>query len=360
MVQTRYEYTTVSFSEALDQRLLQEFAGIAELPDLRRLQEDSLRRHDGLRLRRAFLKAMARPLGPLRLELLLDFASLADGDEPRHLVKAFFGEVAIGKRVAVNFGLFKIPFSLAEMVSAARLELAEKGTTHEFLKYLGLAGRDIGVMVSAAPLPRKRWLRVHLGAFQGDAIGAQSSPAPGLLAARVVSRPWSPLRLGAGVSWRPRTVITWWDYYRFHNANLVSGKAVGADAALVVGRFAARGEVVTGDRTDVDLPDFGRIRRGDGRTFLSSWGIASYQVPIRSVILMPAVRFEWLDVDREHATGRIVTAGAAMTAILTPALRLLVDVSHNDVQPGTRDWEVLLVRYLPSFTRTTLQAQLRL
>jgi hypothetical protein len=196
--------------------------------------------------------------------------------------------------------------------------------------------------------------------FQGDATGAQASPAPGLLAARLQSRVWAPLRLGAGVSWRPRGVITWWDYYRFHVDNLGPGVAVGGDARLRLGRFEVRAEVVGGDRTDVDLPDFGRARRGDARTFLSVWGITTFQIPVRTMVLLPALRAEWLDTDREHPTGRIFTLGGALTFIPAPALRLLLDVSHHAVEPGTRDWEFLLVRYLPSFTRTTLQAQVRL
>jgi len=50
---------------------------------------------------------------------------------------------------------------------------------------------------------------------------------------------------------------------------------------------------------------------------------------------MPALRFEWLDVDRQHPEGQRYLASAALNLDFTTHVRLLLDLTRAQVHAGT-------------------------
>jgi hypothetical protein len=292
------------------------------------------RRHDdGFGLNRAFLRATAQPTAYFGVKLLIDFAELYRGKE-KHALKLAFTELSPRPTVAFSVGLFKIPFSLLELLPIADYELAESGPTDHLLKSLGFAGRDIGAMVSLAPLHKKKLLRLHAGIFRGDANGAQGSRNPGILAGRATSKPMKHLRVGADVVWRPKATLDWEDTTVYHKYE--AGKAVSADAIVDFKPVELRAEWVMGDRTDNELVvPLTLRRRGTARTFMSAWALLAARLPVGAMTLIPAARVEWLDTDRESSSGRIFSATAGLNLEVLPSVRLLVDLTRTVVQPFT-------------------------
>jgi hypothetical protein len=311
--------------------------------------EREARENDGARLNRVFLRTIVQPTEQLRFRLLLDFAELIRGNTRRTL-KLAFGELELHDRVLLTAGLFKIPFSLLELLPIAEWELAEVGPIDSFIKDQGFAGRDVGVMLDIAPLQKKRWLHLFLGAFQNEAVGPQEGRGPGMFAARAVTRPIKRLRIGIDAAWRPTPVYDYWVDYRVTDAQnerymiLDKGAAYTADVQFKYKKFDFRGEVLYGDRTQADRPPIGgggqrplraRIRRGDARTFAGAWGLATYRVPFMGMTLIPAARAEWMDTSLEEDTGIRKYYSAAVNLDVNQFVRFVVDVSHMDVQPGT-------------------------
>ena len=50
---------------------------------------------------------------------------------------------------------------------------------------------------------------------------------------------------------------------------------------------------------------------------------------------MPGVRLEWLDSDRQNPVGNHYALSGALNIDFDPRLRLLLDVTHQWVDPGT-------------------------
>ena len=48
--------------------------------------------------------------------------------------------------------------------------------------------------------------------------------------------------------------------------------------------------------------------------------------PVAKVLAMPALRFEWLDIDRQHPEGQRYLASAALNLDFTAHVRLLLDL----------------------------------
>jgi len=102
--------------------------------------------------------------------------------------------------------------------------------------------------------------------------------------------------------------------------------------------------------------------------WLAGWGLVTYRVPVgKRGVLMPAVRAEWLEMNREQHLGKRTYLTGALDFDVTPELRLLVDVTWRHVQPQSLSLTQLnqfvtvgSEIYDLSGTRMTLQAQLRI
>jgi hypothetical protein len=107
------------------------------------------------------------------------------------------------------------------------------------------------------------------------------------------------------------------------------GKAISTDARYETKKIHLRVEWAYGDRADFN-------HRGDARTWMSLWGVAAMKLKLPDLALMPAVRVEWLDADREHGVGRrYYLSGALNLMDRHDQVRLLVDVSRSIVQSGS-------------------------
>jgi hypothetical protein len=328
--------------------------------------------NDGWRMNRLFLRAIAKPRKWIQGRLLLDFAELRWGSR-RGTVKLAYVVVKPLPRTRLTVGLFKRPYSLLELLPIAEFEFADVGPTDDVIKELGFGGRDVGAMVQVEPLPVKRWLNVSAGVYGGDAEGRFASFA-GLVAARAESRALRFVRLGTDVSWRPRRTQAYVeDTVDYRGVDFLDrGAAVSGDVTLNLGHLQLRGEGLYGKRVDM------RSRLNDGSGFyvgdcpsgqchwIAGWALAAYRVPIgKRSVLMPAVRAEWLEMNREQHSGKRTFLTGALNCDVTPELRVLVDVTWRRVQPQSLALEQLnefitlgSTIYDLGGTRMTLQAQL--
>jgi hypothetical protein len=306
------------------------------------LREDALVRDaDGWILNRFFLRAGADPTEQIGFRAIIDFAELANGGGAGAVKQAYATLRPIPKHFELHAGLFKLPFSILELDPIAKYELSSLGPADDLTKDLGFGGRDTGADVMLAPLHKAKLLRVYAGAFRGHSHEEHTSPL-GAIGARIESRPVKGLRLGADVVDHPysptyqrafdtsnRDVLPMPDDPLFPRAkHWASGAAYSADVTFERFRLMLRAEGMLGTRVDVD-------RRYGARSFWAVWGIVAYRFRAGPVRLMPALRAEWLDADREHSVGlrRALTAG--VSCFFTKQLRLLVDVTRTDVEPGS-------------------------
>lgn len=344
LIQSRYGYTALDSTRARERELAQD--------------------PDGWVLNRAMLRITAKPIPQVSAKMLLDFAALRDGDEVQ-TVKLAYAQVELHPRVQVLAGIFKRPFSLLEMLPIGENEFGDNGRTDGLIKDVGMAGRDVGVMVQILPLSRKKLLRLSLAAFQGGQAGV-AAQVTGLLAARVESRPWKHLNLGADVVWRRKESTEDLDTA---DGPQTPGLAWSVDAMFDWKQLDLRAEVLGGDRTDLDNrmnTQFG----GPALNYLGAWFLALYRVPIAKSALMPGVRVEWLDSDRQHSVGQHLALSGVVNVDFDPRLRLLVDVTHQWVQDGTPplgkkpagdEVNGVFVPYADvDFTRLVVQLQVRL
>jgi hypothetical protein len=284
--------------------------------------------NDGWRLNRAFLRLVAAPSKRVQARLLVDFAELLHKKQKKAL-KLAYGVFEPAKWIEFTAGLFKRSFSLLELLPIADFELADEGPTDDFLKDLGFAGRDVGGMIRLAPLAKKRYLSLWVGAFAGDTEEGYDASVGKLFTARLESRPYNFLRLGGDFAWRTAKSVSHEKYPSYLDETVIldSGKAASADLTFSLVGFELRMEGILGERTDI----LWELRRGH-RDFLAGWALASYRFPVGPVVLMPAARAEWLDVDRKNAGGGRLYLTAGLNIDLSANLRILVDVSRYDVQ----------------------------
>ena len=298
--------------------------------------------NDGWGLNRAFLRVTGQPSAHVAAKLLVDFAEFLR-KSPKRAIKLAYGEFDPWSRLQITAGLFKRSFSLLELLPIADFELADVGPTDDLIKDLGFGGRDIGAMIRVSPLPKKKLMHLFLGSFAGDNEEGYDAKPWKLLTARIELRLSKSLRLGLNGAWRPSENVVRFDHtgatsrafppyepfaFGSEYVNLGKGKAFGGDTTLAAGGFGLRAEFLAGTRTDV-------IYRGDARTFLSAWGIATYRIPIDTWSLLPALRVEWLDTDREHDTGGRLYVTGGLNFDFTSNLRLLFDLSYLHAQLGT-------------------------
>jgi hypothetical protein len=299
--------------------------------------------NDGWGLNRAFLRVTGQPTKHVGAKLLVDFAEFLH-KSPKRAIKLAYGEFDPWSRLQITAGLFKRTFSLLELLPIADFELADVGPTDDLIKDLGFGGRDIGAMVRISPLPKKKMMHVFVGTYAGDNEEGYDARPWKVVTGRVELRLIKALRLGANAAWRPLSNVARFDHtgsssrafppyegfmFGSEYVELGKGKAWGGDASLAIDRFALRAEFLTGTRTDL-------IYRGDARTFLSGWGIASFRIPVDTWSLLPTVRVEWLDTDRQHDTGGRLYLTGALNFDFTANLRLVVDLSYVHAQYGSQ------------------------
>ncbi|RYZ07291.1 MAG: hypothetical protein EOO73_13085 [Myxococcales bacterium] len=304
------------------------------------LREDTLvREGDGFQLSRLFLRIASDPLPELGFKTILDFAKL---DSPENVVKQAYGTVRlVPKRVELSIGLLKLPYSTMELDPISKLELSDLGATDDLVKNLGFAGRDLGATLMVAPLPKPKLLRVSLGAYGGHAKDEHASPL-GALGARLESKPLKGLRIGVDAVAMPTSR----DYLRpFETSGKdvlpappdplypreqrwAAGKAYSADVTYHRRRLMVRAEGLLGDRVDVD-------ERYGARSFWAVWATVACEVRWGALRFTPALRVEWLDLDREHDVGQRSELAAGIAVPYRKRARFLLDVKRTDVQGGT-------------------------
>jgi hypothetical protein len=337
------------------------------------LREDVLAQEaDGFALQRFLLRMAVTPKPWLSFKGTLDFAKLRGSDVSNVLKQAFATLRPVPERVELNVGVFKIPYSILELDPVSQYELTDFGDSNELINDLGFAGRDVGVSVLFAPLPKPKWARLVVSAFRGHAKDEHSSPL-GVLAARIESKPWvKGLRFGASVVGMPFSQ-SYKQPFETSSKDVLpnppdqaypreqrwdNGKAYGADISYTRKRFTVRVEGLLGDRVDVD-------QRYGARSYSAIWGLVAYRFKIGKIGLMPAARVEFMDADTEHDTGgrRILSLG--LNVLYKRTVRFVFDVSRTDVQGNTPVIEQPTpLPYYPYMaldnTRVTAQLQLEL
>jgi len=361
-----------SFRFLLQTRYEQTFATSRNTQPGLSLREDVLAHDgDGYSMQRFFWRIAAAPSEYLSFKSILDLSKLRGSDVSNVLKQAFMQISPLPKRLELVAGVFKLPYSILELDPVARFELPNLGQADDLVKNLGFAGRDVGLEVMFAPLPRPRWLRVTLGMFRGRAKGEHSSPI-GSLGARLESKPIKGLRLGLDAVGMPRS-IRYKQPFETDSDELLpdppdklypreqrwsSGIAYSADISYTLKYFSVRAEGMLGDRVDVD-------ERYGARSFWAVWGLVAYRFKLGPLGIMPAGRVEWLDTDREHDVGGRLELSAALNILYKKSLRGVLAITRTDVQPETAALEQPRpLPYLPyfalDFTRVTLQLQLEI
>jgi hypothetical protein len=292
---------------------------------------------NGFSLNRAFLRGSAHPYKWLSAKLLVDFAEFAYSN-PQQALKQVYGEIRPYKRLEFTVGLFKRLYGLVELLPIAEYEFADTGPIDSLIKTVQFGGRDVGVMVRGDPLPKRKWLHAYLAAYGGAGEGADgvvgttgtthNGPdfaAPSLLLeGRLESRPIKHVTLGATGAWRPQSAENA-DSVPF--AQVSTGKAVAVDATISNHLLVLRGEWLWGDRTDINT-------RMDAQTYMGAWGMTAVRLAVDGVVIMPAVRFEWLNDDLQHPEGDRYLVTGALNVDVAKQLRFLFDYSDYIMRAG--------------------------
>jgi len=300
------------------------------VPSVTDTMHDDPRVADGYSLFRTFMRATAKPTPWLHGKLLIDFAELARKTGAKS-VKLAYAEINLHPRVTATVGLFKRTFSLLELLAISDYELADIGPADNLIKDAELGGRDIGAMVRVDPLEKKRWLNIYLSTLSGALTGANAH-VDGLLAARVASEPVKHLIFGVDGVWRPKSQ----EVPAGFTPSVGKGKAISADVRYEAKKLHLRAEWMFGDRADFNHRGDDAMGNGGARTFMSVWAVAAMKFKLPDLALLPAVRVEWLDADREHGVGRrYYLSGALNLMDRHDQVRLLVDVSRSIVQSGS-------------------------
>jgi hypothetical protein len=351
LLQTRFQHTAIDLAP-IEDRLRAESTSSPDY--VRDVILERARSDDGIGIQRAFLRATAQPTRAFGAKLLVDFAEFVHKNQ-KNALKLAYGELRPTHTISITAGLFKIPFSLLELLPIAEFEFADVGPTDALIKDLGIGGRDIGVKVQVTPLRKRKSLSFEFGAYDGDNHNLQKNPGPGIIAARAKARPVSHLEVASDCAYRPtvvRDVDDGGNPYQKHG----KGGACSVDASFSYHRFAMRGEWMTGKRTDTPLFHDNKDHR-----FSAVWALASYRVKLRKkLVLMPAVRVEWLDEDQPSRIGQTFLVSGAINLDVANSTRILFDLSRSRVQGGTRDRSDAGQLYRPSTTTGVAQLQFKL
>lgn len=351
LLQTRFTHTAVDLAPIQDRLTAEDPLNGNYFRDIVNERAHS---DDGFAIQRAFLRATVQPTPIFSAKLLVDFAEFVHKNQKAAL-KLAYGELRPTHSVSITAGLFKIPFSLLELLPIADFEFADVGPTDALIKDMGVGGRDIGIKIQITPLAKRKSLSLEAGMYDGDNHNLQKNPGPGIMAARLKMRPFSHLEVAGDCVYRPTNVRDLDDGgnpYQKH----AKGGACSADASFSYHRFAFRGEYMTGKRTDTPLFHDNKDHR-----FSAVWGLATYRVRLKkNMSLRPAVRVEWLDEDQPSNIGQTLAISAAMTLDLSNSTRILFDLTRARVQGGTRDRSNDGPLYRPSTTVGVAQLQFKL
>lgn len=351
LLQTRFVQTALDLAPVQDRLRAEDPANADYVRDL--VRERAFKR-DGFGIERAFFRATAQPTQAFHAKLLVDFAELLHKKQ-KNALKLAYGELRPDRTFSITAGLFKIPFSLLELLPIADFEFADVGPTDELIKDMGIGGRDIGLKLTVTPLAKRKSLSLEAGIYDGDNHNLQKNPGPGILAARAKVRPVSHLEVAGDCVYRPtnvRDLDGGGNPYQKH----AKGGACSVDASFSYHRFAIRGEWMSGKRTDTPLFHDNKDHR-----FSAVWALASYRVRLKkSMSLRPAVRVEWLDEDQPSNIGQTLALSAALNLDLSNSTRILFDLTRSRVQGGTRDRSGDGPLYRPSTTVGVAQLQFKL
>ncbi|MET0386628.1 MAG: hypothetical protein ABW321_11745 [Polyangiales bacterium] len=307
-----------------------------------RVAENELARNgDGLSLHRFALRLAADPSPYLRLKTILDLAELVHDNADAAIKQAYVEVRPIPKRLELAIGLFKLPFTILELDPTAEFPFSNLGRADDLIKDLGFAGRDIGALVTFAPLKKAKRLRIAVGVFRGHARD-ESQAVLGTLGGRIEWRPIKGLRIGADWVEHPSNIVynqsieTDDDDLVLNPTDLrypraqtwLAGRAFSADVQYQRHKMRLQIEGILGDRVDRDA-------RYGAESFYILWALASYRFKTGSLHWMPALRAVYWDADREHSVGVRRELSVALNVDFTDNVRLLIDLTRIDVQAGT-------------------------
>ncbi|HVY25223.1 MAG TPA: hypothetical protein VHB79_01675 [Polyangiaceae bacterium] len=359
-VRVRYKQSWVSISPRLRSLVERQLSDPSLTAASLRAIADTARETDGITPTRAELRLHARTSPALEGELRLDAARLLVAEEAGQAVRELVARWTPLRPVALSVGIFALPFSLHELFEQRSFPLTDEGPSHALLEHLRFYGRDVGIMATLRPL-RDDALSLDLAAADGGAVGAQDYRGPGLLCGRITAQPWRQLQLTSALSVRPHALDAWWEELRYRYQAFDRGAAVSTSAALFLGRWTLRAEWLAGKRTDNDVTVPVALRRGAARAFTALWAMASTELPVRGLKLVPVARAEWLDTDRDHPdVGELIHLSVGLAVDLDRHVRLTGELSRHLVQAGTRDFTFEILRYQADVTSGTLQLQLGL
>jgi hypothetical protein len=333
----------LSFRFLLQARYARTFAAESENPrtSYREIENTLARDGDGWSIHRLFVRIGVDPSKYLEMKTIVDLAELIHDNVDNAVKQAYVTFKPIPKHLELTVGVFKLPFSVLELDPIANYRLADTGAADSLVKDLGFAGRDIGAEITLAPLSKPKRLRLALGVFRGHAHD-ENGAFVGALGARIESQPWKGLRFGIDWVGHPYEVV-----YRnatdTSNKDIVPnpadpmypraetwtrGQAVSADAKFQRYHLTFMVEGMLGTRVDYDT------RYGAG-SFAAIWAVLGYRFAVGPIHLMPVVRVEWLDADREHDVGLRRELSFAVNFDVTQSVRFVIDVSRTDVQANS-------------------------
>lgn len=305
-------------------------------------EENLAQNNDGYSLNRVFMRIGSDPSKYLGFKAVMDFAELIDGDPEDVLKQAYASLRPIPEHLELVVGLFKLPYSTVELDASSRFELADLGQANRLVGDLGFAGRDLGVQLLAAPLKKAKRLRLSLGVFKGHAKDEHDSPA-GSVGARVETKPNKSLRFGADFVQHTKAITYNRPFETSDKDELPNppdplypaqkrwdkGHALSADARYKKKGLMLRGEWMYGDRVDID-------ERYGAKTWMAVWALAAYRIDITDAVrLLPAIRYEWLDANREANVGVQNQISLALNVLFWERARFVLEVTNINVQAGT-------------------------
>lgn len=331
----------IQLQSLLQVRYAQTFAAASDdaRPGFAARDDEYLHRHDGIDLRRAYLRMLLEPAPWLQAKTVLNFAELEHGDPEDVVRQAYVQLTPFPAHAELAVGMFKLPYSIMKLTSASDLPVADKGASAALVTHLGFAGRDIGARIRVTPLAKKKQLRLSVGAYRGHAHD-ENAALFGATAARVELRPAKGVSFGASVVHHVSDV-TYLRPLETSDKQLLpdppdplypyqkrwsKGTAWGADAAYRHKKhWLVRAEGLYGDRVDSD-------ERYGARAFFGAFALFELRVPLGAITLQPCVRAEWLDADLDRDVGTRRSYTLALQLIFDRHVRLLFDATHVDVE----------------------------
>ena len=184
--------------------------------------------YDGFRIKRFRVGLKGEILKNINYSLQVDAARSAI------LLDARVG-IRFSPQTELNFGQFKVPFSLETLTSSSLLDTINRSQTVEKLcpgRDIGAAGRDIGVTFSG----EHSWAEYAVGIFNGSGINKTDDNDHKDVALRLVLHPASSLGLG----------LSYYDgkYSSYSGASPNRRDRTGVDMFFTQGPLSLKGEYI--------------------------------------------------------------------------------------------------------------------